>query len=109
MNRDELNERIETVCEEFQGQSGDLYQMVGAVVVGRLFGWRVVRLTASRATWMMVTRTFGDPKEWMPERGRLAHKSLGLSMVDKLGGYWEYINGNKPRDDLSIRERKAII
>lgn len=109
MNRDQINERIEEVCEQFKGQIPDLYQMIGIVMVGRLFGWRVVRLTASRRMWMMVTRTFGDPKVWMPERGRLAHKSAGLQIINNLGDYWDFIKGNVPRDGFSEAERKAII
>lgn len=109
MNAQEMNKRIEDVCEQFKGQIPDLYQMVGIVVVGRLFGWRVVRLTASRRMWMMVTRTFGDPKEWMPEKGRLAHKSVGLVLVEKIGDYWEFIKGIQARDDLPPEQRKMII
>jgi len=108
MNREELNRRIDEVCEDFKGQIPDLYQMIGIVIVGRLFGWRVVRLTVSRRMWSMVTRAFGDPKEWMPERGRLAYKSLGLRLVDKIGDYWDFINGVIPRDEISERERKAV-
>ena len=109
MNREQLNERIEQVCKQFTGQIPDLYQMIGIVVAGRLFGWRVVRLTASRRIWMMVTRTFGDPKVWMPERGPLAGKSVGLQIVDKLGDFWDFINGVTPRDGISEQERKLLI
>lgn len=109
MTKEQLNERIEEVCGIFHGQIPDLYQMIGIVIVGRLFGWRVVRLTASRRMWMMVTRMFGDPKVWMPERGRLAHKSVGLKIVDKLGDYWDFINGVTPRDGISEQDRKLLI
>jgi hypothetical protein len=109
MNKDQLNERIETVCQEFKGQIPELYQMVGMVIVGRLFGWRVVRLTSSPRSWKNLNRWFGDPKELMPERGRLAYKSLGLKIVDTLGDYWDFIKGVTPRDDLSAQDRKAII
>lgn len=108
MNDEELNNRIEQLCEEFKGQMPNLCLMVGVVVVGRLFGWRVMRLTVSRGIWTKVMRTFGDPKEWMPERGRLAHKSQGLKLVDRLGDYWEFINGAQARDGLSARDRKAL-
>ena len=109
MTKDELDIRIEQVCKEFKGQIPDLYQMVGIVIVGRMFGWRVVRLTASRSMWARVTRTFGDPKIWMPERGLLAHKSCGLALVDKLGDYWNFINGNRSREELSTEDRKMIM
>ena len=106
MNKEQLNQRIEKVCEEFQGQLPDLFQMVGIVVAGRLFGWHVVRLVVSRRLWTLMTKWFGDPKEWMPERGRLAHKSVGLKIVDKIGDYWGVINGHQSRDDLPNDKRK---
>lgn len=109
MKTEELNRRIETVCEQFRGQIPDLYHVVGVVVVGRLFGWRVVRLTTSRKIWSLTTRLFGDPKEWMPERGRLAHKSVGLKLVDTLADYWDFINGVTPRDDISAQDRKMVV
>lgn len=108
MNKEQLNERIETVCKDFRGQAPDLYQMVGIVMVGRLFGWRVIRLTVSRRMWVMVTKAFGDPKEWMPEEGLLAHKSVGLQVVKRLGDYWDFINGVIPRDGFSEKERKTF-
>lgn len=109
MNREQLNDQIEQVCESFQGQIPDLYQMIGIVIVGRLFGWRVVRLTASRRMWTMVMKSFGDPKIWMPERGRLAYKSTGLKTVDELGGYWDVIRGSASRDGFPSDQRKAVI
>ena len=108
MTKEQLDKRIDEVCEQFTGQIPDLFQMIGVMVVGRLFGWRVVRLTCSRAVWSLTIKWFGDPKEFMPERGRLAHKSVGLALVDKLGDYWEFINGNAARE-VTPRERKAIV
>ena len=108
MNKEQLDERIEIVCKEFSGQLPDLCQIVGVVVVGRLFGWRVVRLAVSRRVWSMTIKAFGDPKKLMPERGLLAYKSVGLKITDELGEYWSLISGSKPRDGLSVRERKMI-
>jgi hypothetical protein len=98
MNREQMNDEIEQVCESFQGQFPDLFQMVGIVVVGRLFGWRVIRLVVPRRIWTMLMRTFGDPKVWMPERGRLAYKSSGLKMVESMGDYWGFIRGSVRRE-----------
>jgi hypothetical protein len=109
MNKEQLDKRIDEVCEQFTGQIPDLFQIIGIMVVGRLFGWRVVRLTCSRRVWGLATKWFGDPKDFMPERGRLAHKSQGLALVDKLGDYWDFINGNRPRDDLPVEMRKLLV
>lgn len=108
MNDEELYKRIDEVAKEFHGQFPNLYQIFGVVVVGRLFGWRVVRLTVSGSTWAAVTKWFGDPKQWMPERGRLAYKSVGLKLVDGVGDYWGFIKGHVAREDVPASERKRV-
>lgn len=89
----ELNAKIETVCTEFSGQLDDLYAVVGMIVVGRLFGWKVMRLVSRRGHWALAAKLFGDPKTLMRERGVLAHKSVGLKICDECGKYWEVIQG----------------
>jgi hypothetical protein len=90
----EWNEKIETVCGEFVGQIDDLYAVVGMMQVGRLYGWRVMRLASRRGHWSLAIKLFGDPKTLLPERGKLAHKSIGLAFVDKSHDYWEVIKGH---------------
>lgn len=104
---EELNAKIEKVCDEFTGQLDDLYAAVGMIVVGRRYGWRVMRLVSSRRHWMVATRLFGDPKQLMKERGRCYEKSLGCQLIDKAGGYWDYIKGNKPQLPLDVRKAAA--
>lgn len=89
----ELLQSIDTVCTDFKGQLDDLYKVVGMLVVGQLYGWRVMRLVACRSVWSNSTKLFGDPKLLMPDRGRLAHKSLGLKAVDAFDAYWDVIRG----------------
>lgn len=90
-------ERIEAYCLHFQGQLPDLFMLVGLVVAGPLFGWRVVRLVVSRRIWTMLAKEFGDPKVWMPERGKLAYKSQGLKLVEQSGDFWGFIRGSARR------------
>lgn len=89
----ELLESIDTVCTDFKGQLDDLYKVVGMLVVGQLYGWRVMRLVASRSVWTNSIKFFGDPKLLMPERGNLWQKSVGLRAVDALDAYWDVIKG----------------
>jgi hypothetical protein len=105
INDEELMKRIEQVSTEFSGQIDDLYEAIGMITTGRLFGWRVMRLASSRSCWTMATKLFGDPKLLMPERGVLAHKSFGLKVCDKTGEYWEVVKGHIP---VHGSERKLI-
>lgn len=94
----ELNDKIEELCENYHGQLDDLYQVVGMIVVGRLFGWRVMRLVSTRPNWHKSAELFGDVKDWMPERGRFAHRSWGLKIADDLGKFWHIVRGTVKLD-----------
>jgi hypothetical protein len=104
----DLAEKIVQTASEYHGFINEFYEAVGMVVVGKLFGWRVMRLVSSRRCWIEATKIFGDPKKMMPERGKFAYRSVGLGIVDKMGGYWDVISGRGNRDDLSISDRKTM-
>lgn len=91
----EISAEIERVCNEYHGQLDDLYQSIGVLVTGQLFGWRVMRLVSSRSNWATATKLFGDLKnpELMPEYGVLAERSVGLRIVRELGDYWKVVRG----------------
>lgn len=102
---EELMIKIEELTKDYQGDIGYFYEVVGMVVVGRLFGWRVIRLVSSARSWRLACKMFGDLKEVLPERGLYAHKSLGLQFTDKAGEYWDYIKKIKP---IPIEQRKFV-
>lgn len=93
INDDELMKKIDDVSAGYVGYLDDLYKVVGMIVMGRLFGWRVVRLVSTRGLWAQASKQFGDLKEIMPERGKYAHKSVGLKIVDGMGEYWDVVKG----------------
>jgi hypothetical protein len=101
LSNDELMMKIEDSLKEFQGDVTDFYTAVGMVVVGRLLGWKVMRLVSSRKTWTLANELFGDikaPGYLMKERGDYWRKSVGLRVADVLGDYWEYVQGHKYMD-----------
>jgi uncharacterized membrane protein YecN with MAPEG domain len=102
---DELMKKIDEVSEKFVGPIDDLYIAVGLIVVGRRFGWRVIRLCSSRKQWARSSKIFGDLKEYMPERGFLARKSVGLKLVDKAYDYWAVVKGSV---SLPMKKRKEL-
>lgn len=103
----DLLSRVDNVVSQFRGQADDLADAIGLVVLGNLVGWRVVRLVLPRRSWEVANRLFGDLKELLPERGRYSHKSLGLRVVDQVGGYWDFIRGSK--DAIPMHERKEMV
>jgi hypothetical protein len=102
---DDLALSIARVCSTFDGQIDDLYSAVGMVVVGRLFGWRVMRLAAPRRVWTTASDLFGDPKVLMSERGELYWRSVGCRVADAAGDYWRYVRG---QISLSSNFKKSV-
>lgn len=103
---DELNEKINKLCEDFHGQSDDLYTMIGMVVAGRRYGWEVVRITSNRRDWARAAKLLGDLKELMPRRGYLAHRSRGLWLADQWDSFWEIVQGHKK---IPLNERRGLM
>ena len=94
---DELLANIEKALDNFEGDLTEFYTAVGLVVVGRLMGWKVMRLVSTRKQWDMANRLFGDIKQpgyILRERDRYAYRSKGLAIADSLGNYWDYIKGH---------------
>lgn len=103
----ELFDKVEDVVKNFKGQADQLSDAIGLIVFGRLVGWRVARLISSRRCWETTNQLFGDLKELLPERGRYAYKSLGLRIVDRIGGYWDFVRGS--RDAMPIEDRRGMV
>jgi len=102
----ELMVLLDKIAGEYKGQSDDLISSFGMIILGRLYGWRVARLVTSSKDWTKATRLFGDPKLLMPERGKYAHKSLGLAIADKLGGYWNLIRSS---GTIALEEKRKML
>ena len=105
MTDEELLKKIEEVTKDFHGQIDHLYEAVGMIIIGRLFGWKVMRLASSRRCWTTATKLFGDPKELMNEREKYAYKSLGLKIADVATDYWKIVMGHKP---MPMNDRRTV-
>lgn len=101
----EIKQMIFDASQNYHGQMDDLYQAVGMLVVGRFYGWRVMRIAGTRSNWKTASRIFGDLKTLMEEREEFADRSLGLKMADELGRYWEIIRGQEKIPDA---QKKAL-
>ncbi len=105
---EELMKRIDQVSLNFTGQFDDLSQIVGIVIVGRRYGWRVIRLVHSRRAWTLACKYFGDLKEILPEEGeeKYMRKSVGFSLIEGISHYWEVVKGHIA---IPSKERKSLL
>ena len=105
----EMLNLMELKASEFTGIGNDLILAVGILVLSRFYGWRVMRLIASRRQWNVAVKIFGDIKKMTPERGQYARKSVGLALADKIGDYWSYMRGQKNSKEEPEKGRQMIV
>lgn len=85
------------VSLDFKGQLPVLENAIGAMYVGQLFGWKVLRIIHGSNTYSKYERMLGVKfKDICPERGPLAEKCVGLRIADAAGGFWKVATGKIP-------------
>lgn len=85
---------IQAASAEFTGDLHVLQAAIGALMMGRLYGWRVLKLILSHRTFKRYQDTLGIQfKEVCPERGVLYEKSIGCKVADATGAFWKVVRG----------------
>lgn len=100
-----LNKIIEVATIEFAGVFDELEKAIGMLMIGRLIGWKALALIHSRRTILKYEKLLGIKiKEEFEERGPLAHKSIALGVVDKVGDFWKAVSGEQ-----SVENRRELV
>ena len=87
----DFDSHIHKVIENYQGDAAALGNAIGALVLGRYVGWRVLRVVYSSPTYTKYQTLLGIQfKDVLRERDVLSSKSLGLAILDRVGGFWDF-------------------
>lgn len=90
----ELIKHLDEVSAEFKGNSSHLTSAIGAFWVGRVYGWRVLRIITSSPTYTRHQRILGiDFKKELPEITEYSQKSTGYKIVMELNKFWDVVRG----------------
>src|ERR1700733_11802545 len=94
MNDKELVAHIDRRIEKFKGDLTQLERAIGALMVGRQFGWKILLLAHDRKTVAKYGEILGlDFKAELPKVGALAHKSIGWAAAQKVASFWKAVKG----------------
>jgi hypothetical protein len=101
----DMLKRVEDSTKEFVGLFDELESAIGMYMIGRLVGWRVLVLIHNKRTIRKYEEILGgiDIRKEFPEEGPLAHKSLGLEIVKKVGNFWKAVSGEQ-----KLPERRTL-
>lgn len=92
MTDSEIIAVVDEAVKNYRGQVQVIEQAVGALIVGRRFGWRVLYLVHEGRTIRRYQDVLGVKfREALPEVGNLAYKSLAWKIVDAAGKFWDVV------------------
>lgn len=96
----ELISVAQTAAHKFAGPIDDLQKAIGMLMTGDLFGWKVLILVHNKRTVRKYEEILGiDVKEFFPEEGPYAHRSVGYTIATKIGNFWKAVSGDVPIDN----------
>ncbi len=93
----ELEEIAKKASIDFKGQLPSLETAIGAMYVGQLYGWKVLRIIHGSNAYSKYEKILDVKfKNICPDRGPLAEKSVGIRIADAAGGFWKVATGKIP-------------
>lgn len=106
MTDEEVIAHLDKVAQEFRGDFIQLSSAIGAFWLGRVYGWRVLRIVTSSSTYTRHQRVLGlDFKKELPRETAYSHKSVGYKLVTMAGKFWEVVKGThsiNPKDKAQL-------
>lgn len=100
----DFDAHIQSVIENYQGDATVLGNALGALVLGRYVGWRVIRVVYSNNSYSKYQNLLGIQfRDVLREREILSRKSLGLSILDRIGGFWDFCRSSSGPPELKTQ------
>jgi hypothetical protein len=101
-----LLEIVDDACEAYIGDVTILETAIGALVVGRLFGWHCLRLIHPASFKKYERILLIKFRDELPERGPFADKVNAMKMFDQATAFWRVAKAGL--DDLTTARQKVV-
>lgn len=97
-------EIVDRAALNFRGQADELENAIGMLMIGRIYGWRVLVIVHNKRTIKKYEEILGiNIREMFPPEGPLAQKSLGYKIASKVSNFWKAVSG-----DIKIDNRREF-
>ena len=97
LSRTQLVDLIDESIMKFHGNSEELENAIGALMVGRKTGWRVLFLIHSPKSIKKYEAILGvEFRGIMPEEGPKAKDSVAWKIAKKVTNFWKLVKGEIP-------------
>ncbi len=97
-------EIVDRAVINFRGQADELENAIGMLMIGRIYGWKVLVIVHNKRTIKKYEEILGiNIREMFPPEGPLAHKSLGYKFASTVSNFWKAVSG-----DIKVENRREI-
>lgn len=91
---------------KFYGDFDELEAAIGVLHVGDHLGWKPLVLIHNKRTIRKYEEILGiKVREFFKDEGPSAERSLGYSIVKRLGNFWKAVSGEVKDDELREKRR----
>lgn len=88
----------------FKGVFGELETALGMLRVGHHLGWKALVIIHDKRTIKKYEEILGIKiREYFPEEGPMADRSVGYGIAKSLNNFWKVVSG-----DVSVPKRRVI-
>lgn len=101
---EQLAQIVNGALDRFSGQFDDLEKAIGMLMLGDYVGWKVLVLIHNKRTVRKYEEILNiSVREFFPEEGPAAMRSIGYEVAVKLGNFWKAVSG-----DIPIENRREL-
>lgn len=91
---DETIEQLEKAMIEYKGNGLALESALGAVLIGQIYGWRVLKMMHNPTTYAKYEKILGIKyRDICKEETKHTHRNTGMKVAKKLKMFWEIVKG----------------
>lgn len=106
---EQLHEIERQAFARFQGQFDELEAALGMLHLGDHLGWKPLVLIHNKRTIRKYEEILGiSVREFFPEEGTSAHRSIGYTIAKKIGNFWKAVSGEVKDDELKAQRRELV-
>lgn len=81
--------------KKYNGNATTIESAAGAIVIGQLYGWRVLKMVHNPSTYRRYEKILGIRFEDVcPEETDLSSRNIGVKAAKKLRSFWAVVRGS---------------
>jgi hypothetical protein len=105
---DDEQKHLHRILTTYRGDGTHLQAALGALLIGKVYGWRVLRVCYTGATYTKYQRTLElDFKDWCDAETPYTSRHRGYQVVGKLSDFWKIVRGDIPQPE-GLTEVKRV-